>query len=73
MITPWIMGRREALELYGPVGTQEMVNRILEAYEVDRKIRTEGLEHSNNTGWKVDVHEIKPGVVFKNANVTVMP
>ena len=71
MITPWIMGRKEPLELYGPAGTQEMVNHIIEAYEVDRKIRTEGLEHSNNTGWKVNVHEIKPGVVFKDANVTV--
>ena len=71
MITPWIMGRKEPLELYGPAGTQEMVNHIVEAYEVDRKIRTEGLEHSNNTGWKVNVHEIKPGVVFKDANVTV--
>src|SRR5215472_10578079 len=71
MITPWIMGRKEPLELYGPAGTQDMVNHILEAYEVDRKIRTEGLEHSNNTGWKVNVHEIKPGVVFKDTNVTV--
>src|SRR5260370_1672932 len=71
MITPWIMGRKEPLELFGPPGTQAMVNHILEAYEVDRKIRTEGLEHSNNTGWKVNVHEIKPGVVFKDANVTV--
>jgi ribonuclease BN (tRNA processing enzyme) len=71
MITPWIMGRKEPLELYGPPGTQDMVNHILEAYEVDRKIRTEGLEHSNNTGWKVNVHEIKPGVVFKDTNVTV--
>ena len=71
MITPWIMGRKEPLELYGPQGTQEMVNHILEAYAADRKIRTEGMEHSNNSGWKVNVHEINPGVVFKDANVTV--
>lgn len=71
MITPWIMGRKEPLELYGPEGTQEMVNHILGAYAVDREIRIEGMEHSNNTGWKVNVHEIKPGVVFKDANVTV--
>lgn len=71
MITPWIMGRKEPLELYGPEGTHEMVNHILAAYAVDREIRTEGLEHSNDTGWKVNVHEIKPGVVFKDPNVTV--
>jgi ribonuclease BN (tRNA processing enzyme) len=71
MITPWIMGRKEPLELYGPPGTQAMVDRILGAYEIDRRIRTEGMERSNDTGWKVNVHEIKPGVVFKDANVTV--
>jgi ribonuclease BN (tRNA processing enzyme) len=71
MITPWIMGRKEPLELYGPPGTQAMVDHILDAYKIDRAVRTKGLEHSNNTGWKVNVHEIKPGVVFKDANVTV--
>jgi ribonuclease BN (tRNA processing enzyme) len=71
MITPWIMGRTEPLELYGPPGTQAMVNHVLEAYEVDRKIRTQGMEHSNNTGWRVNVHEIRPGVVFRDSNVTV--
>jgi ribonuclease Z len=38
MITPWIMGRKEPLELYGPAGTQEMVNHIIEAYKLDRKM-----------------------------------
>ena len=71
MITPWIMGRKDPLELYGPPGTQGMVNHILAAYEVDRTIRIEGMEHSNNTGWKTNVHEIRPGVIFKDANVTV--
>jgi ribonuclease BN (tRNA processing enzyme) len=71
MITPWIMGRTDALELYGPTGAGAMVQHILEAYENDRKIRTEGMEHSNNTGWRVNVHQIGPGVVFKDAKVTV--
>lgn len=71
MITPWIMGRTQPLELYGPPGTRQMVNDILEAYAVDRKTRTEGLEHSNPTGWEVNVHEITEGVIFKNADVTV--
>jgi ribonuclease BN (tRNA processing enzyme) len=71
ILTPWIMGRKEPLELYGPPGTQAMVNHILEAYAVDIETRTKGLEHSNNTGYKVNVHEIKAGVVFKDENVTV--
>jgi ribonuclease BN (tRNA processing enzyme) len=71
ILTPWIMGRKEPLELYGPVGTRDMVRHILEAYDSDIKTRTEGLEHSNRTGYKVNVHEITPGVVYKDANVTV--
>jgi ribonuclease BN (tRNA processing enzyme) len=48
-----------------------MVQHLLEAYAVDRATRIEGLEHSNNTGWQVNVHEIEPGMVYKDANVTV--
>jgi ribonuclease BN (tRNA processing enzyme) len=71
ILTPWVMGRKEPLEVYGPPGTQDMAEHILKAYEADIKARTEGLEHSNNTGYKVNVHEIKPGIVYKDQNVTV--
>jgi ribonuclease BN (tRNA processing enzyme) len=71
ILTPWIMGRKEPLEVYGPPGTRLMAEHILQAYELDIKTRTEGLEHSNNTGYKVNVHEIQPGVVYKDQNVTV--
>jgi len=71
ILTPWIMGRKEPLELYGPPGTQAMVSHILEAYAVDIETRTKGLEHSNETGYKVNVHEIKAGVVYKDENITV--
>jgi len=43
----------------------------LKAYERDVKSRTEGPEHSNKIGYKVNVHEIKPGVVYKDENITV--
>ncbi len=71
ILTPWVMGRKEPLEVYGPPGTQDMAEHILKAYEADIKARTEGLEHSNTTGFKVNVHEIKPGIVYKDDNVTV--
>ena len=71
ILTPWIMGRKDPLELYGPAGTRAMVEHILQAYDVDIKVCTEGLEHSNRSGYKVNVHEIAPGVVYKDANVTV--
>jgi ribonuclease BN (tRNA processing enzyme) len=34
ILTPWIIGRKEPLELYGPAGTREMVEHILQAYDV---------------------------------------
>ncbi len=71
ILTPWIMGRKEPLEVYGPAGTQDMAEHILKAYGVDIKSRTQGLEHSNATGYRVNVHEIKPGIVYKDENVTV--
>jgi ribonuclease BN (tRNA processing enzyme) len=71
ILTPWIMGRKEPLEVYGPPGTRAMAEHILEAYAVDIKTRAEGLEHSNQTGYKVNVHEITPGIAYKDANVTV--
>jgi ribonuclease BN (tRNA processing enzyme) len=71
MLTPWVMGRTAPLEVYGPPGTRDMAENLLKAYEADIKIRTGDIEHANTTGYKVNVHEILPGVVYKDANVTV--
>ena len=71
IFTPWVMGRKAPLEVYGPPGTRDMAEHILKAYEADIQIRTGDLEHANTTGYKVNVHEIQPGVVYRDPNVTV--
>jgi ribonuclease BN (tRNA processing enzyme) len=71
IFTPWVLGRKDPLEVYGPAGLKAMTDHILMAYNEDIDIRTNGLEHGNRTGYKVNAHEIKPGVVFKDENVTV--
>jgi ribonuclease BN (tRNA processing enzyme) len=71
ILTPWVMGRRVPLEVYGPKGIKAMTEHILAAYQEDIKIRTEGLEHASVDGYKVNVHEISSGVVYKDGNVTV--
>ena len=71
IFTPWVMGRKVPLEVYGPPGTRDMAEHILKAYEADIQIRTGDMEHANTTGFKVNVHEIQPGVVYKDQNVTV--
>ena len=71
VLTPWVMGRTAPLELYGPPGIAAMAENILKAYAEDIHIRTTGLEEANLTGYKVGVHEIKPGDVYQDANVKV--
>jgi ribonuclease BN (tRNA processing enzyme) len=75
IFTPWVVGRTGPVQVYGPSGIKAMTDHILEAWKEDIKIRTEGLERNfpehNDTGYKVDVREISPGVVYQDRNVTV--
>src|SRR5499433_178823 len=73
ILTGWTAGRRTPLEVYGPTGLQSMTEHILQAYRIDIETRTnaEGDQRANPEGWKVNAHEIKSGVIYKDANVTV--
>lgn len=75
ILTPWAVGRKHPLEVYGPKGIREMTENILRAYREDIRIRLKDKEllgvPDYADGYKVHVHEIKPGVVYKDENVTV--
>ena len=73
IFTPWTIGRRVPLEVYGPKGIKAMTENILKAYNVDIETRTnaDGNQRTFADGYKVNAYEIKPGVVYKDANVTV--
>ena len=73
IFTPWTVGRRVPLEVYGPTGLKAMTEHILEAYKVDIETRTnpDGNQRTFPGGYKVNAHEIKTGVVYKDENVTV--
>lgn len=73
IFTPWTIGRRVPLEVYGPKGLKAMTEHILEAYRVDIETRTNanGNQREFPDGHKVNAHEISAGVVYKDANVTV--
>ncbi|MCK4745989.1 MAG: MBL fold metallo-hydrolase, partial [Bacteroidales bacterium] len=72
ILTPWVMGRDEPLQVYGPVGTQSMTDHILEAYRDDIHYRVYGLEPANDKGWRVNCHEFsKEGIIFEDKNLTV--
>ena len=71
ILTPWVLGRTAPLELYGPPGISAMAENILKAYAEDTHIRITGLEQANETGYKVNTHEVKPGVIYQDSNVKV--
>ena len=77
ILTPWVLGRRVPLEVYGPTGIKAMTEHVLEAYRADFDTRSKHYEEklysvgSFPEGHKVNAHEITAGVVYKDANVTV--
>jgi ribonuclease BN (tRNA processing enzyme) len=73
IFTPWTIGRRVPLEVYGPKGLKAMTEHLLEAYRADIETRTnpDGNQWTFAEGHKVNAHEIAAGVVYKDPNVTV--
>lgn len=75
ILTPWVIGRRVPLEVYGPAGIKGMTEHVLEAYKADFETRTKdrGLYHVGAfpEGHQVNAHEVQPGVVYRDTNVTV--
>jgi ribonuclease BN (tRNA processing enzyme) len=71
IFTSWVMGRKKPLQAYGPPGLQNMTDHLLAAYAEDIAVRIEGLEHQTPDGYRVNVHEIHPGVVYDTLGVRV--
>ena len=72
----WTSGRTVPLQVYGPSGLTAMTDHILQAYRIDIETRTNPNGPMRDAGrfpdaWKVNAHEIKPGVVYKDDKVTV--
>jgi ribonuclease Z len=75
ILTPWVLGRRVPLEVYGPSGIKAMTDHVLEAYREDFQARIRDSKlytvGAFPEGHAVNAHEIRAGVVYKDANVTV--
>jgi ribonuclease BN (tRNA processing enzyme) len=74
IFTPWVMGRKTPLEVYGPKGMKAMTDHVLAAWQADveERIATESWQAADYAqNYKVNVHEIAVGVVYKDANITV--
>jgi len=71
ILTSWIMRRKKPLQVYGPHGLQRMTDLLLKAWSEDINIRVNGLEKEQRAYLKVNMHEIKPGVVYDSTGVKI--
>lgn len=71
ILTTWVMGRVTPLEVYGPKGLGAMTAHVLKAYREEIDIRVRGSEGEPAAGARVNTHEVGPGVVYRDDNVTV--
>jgi len=69
--TPWVMGRDEPLQVYGPKGMDNMTAHTLAAYDMDKEQRICGLEAINPDGFGVQSHEIEAGRVYEDDLIKV--
>ncbi|MEM7800576.1 MAG: MBL fold metallo-hydrolase [Chloroflexota bacterium] len=70
IISTWIMGRQDPLMIYGPAGTQKMVDHLIQAYELGI---AEHWETKSPTSWplKYAVVEYTDGELIATPDVTV--
>lgn len=69
--TPWVLERQAPLQVYGPPGITSMMTHISAAWAADVRNRIDGLEPANETGYRVETTEVKPGIVYRDSLVTV--
>ncbi len=69
--TGWVMGRKQPLELYGPRGSDALVAGIMKFYKEDIHIRRDLTETLAPAGARINLHIVREGVVYKDADVTI--
>ncbi|MEO7367021.1 MAG: MBL fold metallo-hydrolase [Gemmatimonadaceae bacterium] len=71
ILSPWIQGRATPLDVYGPPGTSRLVTGILDgnAEDIAERLGASGGPPAN--GWKVNVHDVAEGEVFRDSRITV--
>jgi len=71
-LTGWLISRRTIpLNVFGPAGTNEMMNYLRKAYAFDIKMRVED-DRRVEEGSKFLVKEIQQGVVYEKSGVKVI-
>lgn len=71
MFTPWPLGRRTPLDVYGPPGIERMAKHLEEAWAEDIRVRVTGPEALRQPNYRALAHEIKPGRIYDDGVVRV--
>ncbi len=71
LFTPWIQGRKAPLELYGPPGTQRLLDGIVDGNAEDIRERLSSSGGPSPDGFRAMVHEVSEGTVYMDARVTI--
>ena len=71
IFTPAVEGRKEPLEVYGPKGLVDMTQHIQKAYKADVRERFDGLEPATKSGFVVNAHEIRDGIIYQDEHIGV--
>ncbi|WP_420616267.1 MBL fold metallo-hydrolase [Candidatus Palauibacter sp.] len=69
--TPWVAEREAPLKLFGPTGTAAMATHVTAAWEADIHNRLTGRQPTTPDGWRVEVVEIDPGIIYEDDRVRV--
>lgn len=74
VISGWILGRRGALNIFGPAGTQDMVGHLFENGAFDADIRARGAypaRQANMEAVRPVVREYEAGVILEDRDLRV--
>ena len=66
-LTGWALGRSDALTVYGPEGTVQMVRSLEQAFQPDIASRIDVVSEAA----VIDAHDIEENVVYRTEDVTV--
>lgn len=70
IIAPWVLDRSETLKIWGPKGTQSLVDHLLAAYEISIAEHRDGIAPIEHP-LQVEVTEIEAGQVYQDGSVTI--
>lgn len=75
ILTPAVVGRKGSIAVYGPPGVASMTTHLLAAYEQDIQMRIDGFEKGDPKAYRVNTHEIEPGIIYDDGRtkVTAIP